>query len=109
MQQNANAQEDRATKVVPEIRVDQTPWRVASVTSLDGLRLRVRFHDGLEGEVDMSTFVRSERAGVFAVLRDENLFRQARAEMGAVTWPQGLDLAPDRMHAEISAKGKWVL
>ncbi len=72
-------------------------------------RLWVRFNDGTEGEVDMAGFVRSSRAGVFAALRDERLFRQVRLEWGAVSWPGELDLAPDAMYEAIKAHGEWVL
>ena len=41
------------------------------------------------------------KAGVFAVLRDEELFRQVRLEWGAVTWPGELDLVTDAMYGEI--------
>lgn len=60
-----------------------------------GHRLRVRFNDTSEGKVDLSRLILGPDAGVFAVLRDEALFRQARGTLGAVTWPGGLDLAPD--------------
>jgi hypothetical protein len=53
--------------------------------------------------------VHSPNAGVFATLRDEMLFRQVRLELGAVTWPGELDLAPDAMYAAIRQTGKWVL
>ena len=46
---------------------------------------------------------------VFEPLRDPELFSQARIVMGAVTWPNGADLAPDAMHDEIRAKGVWTL
>jgi hypothetical protein len=46
---------------------------------------------------------------VFAALRDPRTFSQARVELGVVTWPGELDLAPDAMYDEIRAYGKWVL
>ena len=82
---------------------------VAEVTVLNGFRLHVRFHDGTEGEVDMSVLVQSARAGVFAQLADPSLFAQVHVEHGAVTWPGELDLAPDAMYTEISQHGKWTL
>ena len=85
------------------------PWRVTEVLALDGFRLRVRFVDGLEGEVDLSGRVKSPAAGVFAVLADPDKFADVFVEHGAVTWPGELDLAPDAMHDEIAAQGKWVL
>ena len=74
------------------------PWRVTEMQALAGYRLKVRFRDETQGTVDLSHLVTGSRAGVFAVLRDPNLFAQARIECGAVTWPGGLDLAP-RCHA----------
>jgi hypothetical protein len=76
---------------------------------LPGFRLRVRFNDGVEGTVDLGGLVHSASAGVFAALRDENLFRQARIELGVVTWPGNLDLAPDAMHRAIRELGTWIV
>ncbi len=47
--------------------------------------------------------------GVFEVLKDEALFRRVYVELSAVTWPGGLDLAPDAMYDEIKRNGEWVL
>ena len=85
------------------------PWRVASVAALPGFRLKVRFVDGLEGMVDMTREVHALDAGVFAALADPAVFAEARVEMGAVTWPGEIDLAPDAMYAEIKANGFWRL
>lgn len=85
------------------------PWRVTEVLALDGFRLRVRFVDGTEGEVDLSGRVKSPAAGVFAVLADPAKFAEVFVEHGAVTWPGELDLAPDAMHDEIATHGEWVL
>jgi hypothetical protein len=103
-----NAKENFAASIVPPV-VAMAPWRVAAVSTAPGWRLRVRFVDGLEGTVNMSGLVHSPKAGVFAALADEILFRQAYLEHGAVTWPGELDLAPDAMHAEIKARGEWTL
>jgi Protein of unknown function (DUF2442) len=108
MQSHADAQEDRAVELTPPVR-PRAPWRVAEVEALPGFQLRVRFNDGTEGIVEMAEFIKSEAAGVFAALRDEKLFRQARLEFGAVTWPGELDLAPDAMHREIHENGKWIV
>ena len=97
MHSPADAQEDRAAELIPPVS-PRAPWRVADVEALPSFRLRVRFNDGIEGTVEMAGFVASAGAGVFAVLRDEKLFRQARIVLGAVTWPGDLDLAPDAMH-----------
>jgi hypothetical protein len=108
MQSHADAQENRTAELIPPIR-PCAPWRVADVEVLPGFQLRVRFNDGTAGVVNMTTFVGSESAGVFARLRDEGLFRQVKLSLGAVSWPGGLDLAPDAMHCAIKEHGTWTL
>jgi Protein of unknown function (DUF2442) len=108
MQSHADAQENRTTELIPPIR-PRAPWRVADVEALPGFRLRVRFNDGTVGTVEMAEFIKSDAAGVFAALRDEALFRQATVNLGAVTWPGELDLAPDAMHQAIREHGKWIV
>jgi hypothetical protein len=60
---------------IPPIICNQ-PDDVAEVTPLDGFRLRVRFYDGLEGEVHMRSLVHSASAGVFAQLADAARFAE---------------------------------
>lgn len=108
MHAHADAQEDRTVEAIPPV-TPQAPWRVTDVEALPDFRLRVRFNDGTEGTVELARFINSPEAGVFAALRDESLFRQARIVLGAVTWPDGLDLAPDAMHRGIKEHGTWTL
>jgi hypothetical protein len=81
-------------------------WNVVSVEPTAPLSLAVRFEDGTSGTV---RFELSHLQGVFAALRQPDLFRQARIEGGAVTWPGEIDLAPDAMYREIKRAGEWVL
>jgi hypothetical protein len=76
---------------------------------LPAYKLWVKFVDGLEGTVDLSKLVTSEKAGVFAQLRDTVAFNQAYLDHGAVTWSGEIDLAPDAMHSEIKQHGTWVI
>ncbi len=108
MRPHADAQENNTAELTPPLR-PTAPWRVAHLDVLPGYRLRVRFNDGTEGIVDLAGFLHSESAGVFAPLRTEQVFRQARVALGAVTWPGDLDLAPDAMHREIKAHGTWIV
>lgn len=108
MQPHAETEKDRAAELAPEIQPNAA-WRVASVGALPDFRLRVTFNDGTEGIVEMAAFLQSPNAGVFSVLCDESLFLQVKVELGAVTWPGDLDLAPDAMHREITVHGKWIV
>jgi len=85
------------------------PWRLTSVKPLEDYKLEVEFIDGTHGFVDMRQQIMGQKAGVFAVLRDINIFNQVCLEYGAVTWPGEIDLAPDVMHDEIANNGVWVL
>ncbi len=81
-------------------------YDVVEVRPLGHLRLAVRFADGLEGEIE---FRPSHLHGVFAQLKDPEVFSKVRCEEGFVCWPDGTDLAPDAMHLAIREKGRWVL
>jgi hypothetical protein len=70
-------------------------------------QLAVTFNDGLSGLVDLSALVHGANAGVFEELRDLAFFGSAFLDCGAVTWPNGADLAPDAMYKEIRRCGVW--
>ena len=59
--------------------------------------IRVRFADGIEGDVDLERELWGE---VFEPLKDVEVFRRFRldAELNTVTWPSGADLAPEFLY-----------
>lgn len=73
-------------------------WDVIMVKPCGNRTLSVKFADGLEGTVRLNP---SYCTGVFKPLLDEQLLSQATIQFGAITWPNGLDLAPDTMYKEI--------
>jgi Protein of unknown function (DUF2442) len=99
---------DQSSAVVPPI-ICTHPDDVAEVRVESGYRLSVRFFDGTSGIVDMSGLINSPQAGVFAVLADPQCFAKAAIELGAVTWPNGLDLAPDAMYTALRNGPIWKL
>ncbi len=74
MHDQAIAEEDRTTPVVPAIRPTM-PWRVEHVSAMPHRRLSVVFLDGLTGTVDLSALIESPQAGVFGAARRRGLFR----------------------------------
>ncbi len=96
------AQEHSAAGVIPA-----APWRIRSASVLPGYRLSVTCNDGTSGVIDMSRFIASEKAGIFAALKDEKLFTQVRIELGALAWPNGADLDPAWVHEEIAKNKTW--
>ena len=108
MQRTEASKPDPAAGVAPAPR-PSAPWRVVSVAPVAGMTLRVEFSDGTAGEVRLQALLESARVNgtVFEALRTPGVFRQARVELGAVSWPNGADLAPDAMYDEIRARGHW--
>jgi hypothetical protein len=76
---------------------------------LPNYRLHVTFVDGTAGEVALEKLLRRPDIGrtVFGPLRDITTFDQAEVVLGAVTWPSGVDLAPDAMYDAIREHGRW--
>jgi hypothetical protein len=75
---------------------------VVEVRPLGGYRVYLRFEDGVSGEIDLAPRLRF--TGVFATLRDPEVFSQVRvdAELGTVVWPGGADLDPDVLYAAVT-------
>ncbi len=99
----ASTQADHASGIA-----DVTPWNVTGVRPLADFRLEVKFADGTQGIVDMARFLARE-CGVFKPLHELSLFIQVCVNEGVVTWPGDLDLAPDRMHEELSKASVYVV
>ena len=98
----AVAESYQAVGVIPV-----APWRLRALTVLPQWQLAVTFNDGVAGIVDVSNLVNGADAGVFEALRDPAFFASAYLDCGAVTWPNGADLAPDAMHKAIREAGVW--
>ena len=65
-------------------------------------RLRLTFADGTIGDVD---FTQRAWNGVFEPLRDPSYFARVEVdpESGTITWPDGLDMAPEPLYAEAAS------
>ncbi len=73
-------------------------WDVVEVAPTGNRTLLVKFADGLTGTIRLDL---SYCTGIFSPLLDDKLINQATVKHGAVTWPNGLDLAPDTVYEEI--------
>ena len=72
------------------------------VTPLPGYRLRLRYADGVEGEVDLSGLVGK---GVFRLWDDSNAFEAVSiGSSGEIRWSDEVDLCADALYMQITAK-----
>ena len=79
--------------------------RVTEVKALEPYRIWIKFDDGIEGTIDLSSLVGK---GVFRVLTDPAEFARVRVDDAThtVSWPDGIDLCPDTLHEDIKAQTK---
>jgi hypothetical protein len=75
--------------------------RIVEAEYVADYRIRLRFDDGAEGEVDLAR----ELAGpVFQPLRNLKTFRQFRVhpELRTLVWPNGADFAPEFLREKLT-------
>jgi hypothetical protein len=77
---------------------------ITAVEVIGDYRLRLTFEDGTVGDVG---FTGREWRGVFEPLADPAFFAQVRvdAELGTIVWPNGADMAPEPLYAEVRRHG----
>lgn len=74
-------------------------WDVLTVKPLADYRLYVETQGGQRGIFDLQPYLDH---GVFRELRDPDYFNRVSIVLGAVTWPNGQDIAPQTLLAEMT-------
>jgi Protein of unknown function (DUF2442)/Domain of unknown function (DUF4160) len=89
----------------PDRAIDMNMLKdIVQVRPLEQYRLYIRFEDGFEGTVDLGDLVRFE--GVFAPLQDQAEFERVYVdtELGTICWPNGADLDPVVLYAQVTGQ-----
>jgi len=85
-------------------------WSIVRFRVMSKYRIEVSFSDGTTGVADLSPRLSQGPLGDgFDTLCDEKVFAKAYLECGALTWPGGIDLAPDAMYQRIRESGTSTL
>jgi len=58
--------------------------------------VKIWFNDGTVRIVDLESY--TNRAGVFAALRDKGMFKRVFVDLNTLCWPNGADIAPERLY-----------
>lgn len=74
-------------------------WDVKTVKALPGHRIAVETEGGQCGVFDLTPCLDH---GVFRELKDPAYFQRVDVVLGAVTWPNGQDIAPETLLAELT-------
>jgi len=69
--------------------------------------LHLEFDDGLEGDVDLVPYL--QRGPIFTPLASPSYFRRFTLEGGTVAWPNGADIAPERLYEMTETANKALL
>ena len=102
MSSQTATQENSAAGIIPA-----APWRIRALSVLPEYKLAVTFCDGSNGIVDCSNILGSTNPGIYAPLASPEFFAKVRLDLGALTWPNGADLDPGWLHAELADKKTW--
>jgi Protein of unknown function (DUF2442) len=74
-------------------------WDMNEITRVRHVRghvCHIEFDDGSSGEIDLTAYL--DKGPIFAALADIELFKQVRIEGGTICWPNGADIAPERLY-----------
>jgi hypothetical protein len=78
--------------------------RVTDVQIVGDYTVRLRFKDGVTGDVDLAYLL--DYGPVFQPLRDQAYFRRIRVDktIGTIVWPNGADVAPETLYELAQAR-----
>jgi hypothetical protein len=66
---------------------------------VDGHKLWLKFNDGTEGQIDLSSELYGE---IFEPLKDISYFKQFRIQGNTIAWKNGADFAPEFLREKIA-------
>lgn len=78
--------------------MSSTP-HVVDARYLGDHKVKVLFDDGKNGVVDLGNY--PEKGGVFTPLSDPEYFKKFFIDLNTLCWPNGADIAPERLYEQI--------
>lgn len=79
--------------------MNSTPY-VIDARYLNDYNIEIFFDDGKAGVVDLRKY--PDKGGVFSPLSDPEYFRKFFIDLNTLCWPNGADIAPERLYEQIS-------
>ena len=66
--------------------------------------LRLEFSDGSSGDYDLAPLI-ARGTSLTSMLADDAYFGRFFLELGALSWPNGFELAPSAIHRQLKDRG----
>lgn len=78
--------------------------KIVEATVVRGSTLRLEFSDGRAGDLDIPAFLARDTS-LTRPLREPEYFRRFFLELGALCWPNGLELSAGSLYRAIEQRG----
>ncbi|AHF00442.1 hypothetical protein THIAE_00580 [Thiomicrospira aerophila AL3] len=69
-----------------------------------GGRIKLAFSDGTEGVFNLANYLKNRRGELLEKLKDELFAARCFIDAGALCWPNGLELSPQRLYELVHHK-----
>jgi hypothetical protein len=79
--------------------------KIVTAEHLRDTVIRLTFNDGMVGDYDLAPIV-DQKGPMVQPLREPAYFQRFFLELGALAWPNGLDLSPTAIHRELAEAGQ---
>jgi hypothetical protein len=83
--------------------------KLLEATYLGEKRLQLLFSDGSQGIFDVGTYCATREGPLLAPLKSEAYVRRFLVDAGALGWPNGLELSPQRLQELSQARTRTTL
>lgn len=84
-----------------------TAPHVVNARHINDYLIELVFDDGTQGVVDLVRY--SQKGGVFEPLSDLNYFKKFFIDLNTLCWPNGADIAPERLYEQVTGKSSGTL
>jgi hypothetical protein len=79
--------------------------KIVSAKHLHDFVIRVEFSDASVGDYDLAPLA-ARNTALTSAWQDPAFFRRFFIELGALSWPNGLELSPESIHQRLKDEGK---
>lgn len=69
---------------------------IANAEYIKDYIVKIKFDNGIVKIVDIEPY--TKRGGVFSVLKDKDYFKRFFIDLNTICWPNGADIAPERLY-----------